>query len=186
MAENNLRKLNRAQLLDMLLEVSKENEALHEENEYLKHLLNDRRIVIDRAGTIAEAAFEMNNVLQAAQDAADQYLNNVRIMTEQQERELTQKRADIERELQEHQDALEKEISDRRTALEKEIQDGHAALEKELYDKRIVLEQETWDLCRGIERDTIAKCQQTREKTRRECEQMVHEAEARCRQLENK
>lgn len=78
MTDKELRKLSRIDLLELLLEKSRENEKLKEELEQVKAQLADRKINIEKAGSIAEAALALNGVFQAAQAAADQYLENLR------------------------------------------------------------------------------------------------------------
>lgn len=78
MTDKELRKLSRIDLLELLLEKSRENEKLKEELEQVKAKLADRKINIEKAGSIAEAALVLNGVFQAAQAAADQYLENLR------------------------------------------------------------------------------------------------------------
>lgn len=79
MTKKELRRLSRMDLLEMLLEQSKEVERLQAELETVKKQLNDRRIMEQEAGSIAEAALRLNKVFEAAQQAADQYLENIRI-----------------------------------------------------------------------------------------------------------
>lgn len=81
MTEKELRRLSRMDLLEMLLEQSKEVERLQAELETVKKQLNDRRIMEQEAGSIAEAALRLNKVFEAAQQAADQYLENIRLQT---------------------------------------------------------------------------------------------------------
>lgn len=78
MTNKELKRLNRAELLEMLLEQSKEVERLKIQNQQLISQLESRQIKIDNAGSIAEAALQLNEVFAAAQKAADQYLENVR------------------------------------------------------------------------------------------------------------
>lgn len=78
MTDKELRKLSRIDLLELLLEKSRENEKLKEELEQVKAQLADRKINIEKSGSIAEAALALNGVFQAAQAAADQYLENLR------------------------------------------------------------------------------------------------------------
>lgn len=78
MTEVELRKMNRAELLELLITVSKENEALRKQVEKQAQLLEERTIVKDKAGSIAEAALQLNGVFDAAQAAAEQYLENIR------------------------------------------------------------------------------------------------------------
>lgn len=85
MDDKELRKLSRIELLQMLLEQSKENERLRQQVAKLREQLKSKEIEITDAGSIAEAALQLNGVFEAAQRAADQYLENVRRMTEETE-----------------------------------------------------------------------------------------------------
>ncbi|MBR5618981.1 MAG: DNA repair protein [Clostridia bacterium] len=44
--------------------------------------LDDRRIACEQAGTMAQAAMTLNGVFAAADEAAAQYLENLRLFTE--------------------------------------------------------------------------------------------------------
>ena len=78
MTDKELKKLTRAELLEMLLIQSKEKQRLEEELREAKEKLEERDIMIAEAGSIAEAALRLNDVFEAAQKAADQYLENVK------------------------------------------------------------------------------------------------------------
>lgn len=84
MTNKELRRLSRAELLELLLEANRENERLRSRLQKAKELLAARTIEIENAGSIAEAALVLNGVFQAAQQAADQYLENVRRLAEEQ------------------------------------------------------------------------------------------------------
>lgn len=75
-----LKDLSRAELLELLAAEAEENERLRAELEEARAQLKERRILIAESGSIAEAALALNGVFQAAQDAADQYLANVRFL----------------------------------------------------------------------------------------------------------
>ena len=85
MTDAELRKLKRTDLLEILVEQGKENEALKAKVAELEAKLSDREIRIEEAGTLAQAAFEMNGVLEAAQAAANQYLDKIKKLNERQE-----------------------------------------------------------------------------------------------------
>jgi len=78
MADRQLRKLRREELLQMLLEIEQENEQLAKENRRLREQLAQREIGIAEAGSLAEAALKLSGVFEAAQEAADLYVENVR------------------------------------------------------------------------------------------------------------
>lgn len=78
MTDKELKKFSRAELLEILLEQSKEMEKLKSELAEVREQLNSREIKLGKAGSIAEAALGLNNIFEAAQAAADQYLDNIR------------------------------------------------------------------------------------------------------------
>ena len=77
MTEKEVRKLSRLQLLEILVEQANEIEQLKAELKETKEQLADRKIVIEQSGSLAEAALRLNGVFEAAQRAADQYLENI-------------------------------------------------------------------------------------------------------------
>lgn len=83
MTDKELRRLSRSELLEMLIEQMEENERLRNRLEEAEADLRNRKIIIKRAGSLAEAALELNHVFQAADEAARQYLENVRLMAEE-------------------------------------------------------------------------------------------------------
>lgn len=78
MTDKELRRLSRAELLEMLLAQTDENERLRKRLVEVERSLDDRRIEASRAGSLAEASLRLNGVFQAADQAANQYLENVR------------------------------------------------------------------------------------------------------------
>ena len=83
MTDKELRKLKRIEILELLLEQSKENERLRAEIEDMKKKLEDREIAIKESGSIAEAALKLNGIFEAAQKAADQYIENLKMQNEE-------------------------------------------------------------------------------------------------------
>lgn len=77
MTDKELRKLTRAELLELLLVQSKEIDRLNAELDQLQAQVNQREIALAHAGSIAEAALQLNGIFEAAQAAADQYLENI-------------------------------------------------------------------------------------------------------------
>ena len=83
MTDNDLKKLSRAELLELLLDAAKENNRLREEIESLKAQLNDRQIAIAESGTLAEAALKLSGIFTAADEAAKLYLDALAAATEE-------------------------------------------------------------------------------------------------------
>lgn len=78
MIERDLKKMSRTELLELLLEQSRQLEAAQQELEQTRQEQEIRRLELTDAGSIAEAALRINGVFEAAQAAADQYLENIR------------------------------------------------------------------------------------------------------------
>lgn len=78
MSEKELKKMSRGELLEIMVAQGKEIERLKAELEDVKKALADKQIRIAESGSIAEAALKLNDVFEAAQRAADQYLENIR------------------------------------------------------------------------------------------------------------
>ena len=85
MKEKDLKRLKRVELLDMLIEQGRlvdaqaeEIKKLKEEREELNRRLEDRRISLEKAGSIAEASLGIAKVFTAAEEAAKIYLENLR------------------------------------------------------------------------------------------------------------
>ena len=85
MTDKELRRLSRSDLLEMLIAQTEENSQLKIRLEQAEAQLRDRRIEIDKAGSLAEAALSLNGVFQAAEAAAQQYLENIQRISSQQD-----------------------------------------------------------------------------------------------------
>ena len=77
MAGKELRHMSRGELIDVIYALKKQQEELAAENEELRQQLSQRELKLQKAGSIAEAAMSLNQVFEAAQQAADQYLQSV-------------------------------------------------------------------------------------------------------------
>ena len=78
MTDKELRRLSRMELIQLLLEQTRETERLQRELDAAKEELNDRRILISKAGSIAEASVQINQLMETAQATADQYVENIK------------------------------------------------------------------------------------------------------------
>ena len=84
MTERELRRLSRADLLELLLAQRRENEQLRCILDQTQAQLADRTIKIENAGSIAEASLQLNGIFTAAQDSCQQYLDNIKLMNDRQ------------------------------------------------------------------------------------------------------
>lgn len=82
MTEKELRRLSRADLLEMLIAQSEELREVKERLAAAETALASRVIEINTAGSIAEASLRLNGVFDAAQAACEQYVENVRLLHE--------------------------------------------------------------------------------------------------------
>ena len=78
MTKAELKKLNRAELLTMLMALTQKCDDLEAQLRIANEQLEKRRIQIEESGTLAEAMIRVNGVLEAAARAAAEYLNEIR------------------------------------------------------------------------------------------------------------
>lgn len=78
MTAKELKKLTRSELIELLIDVEKENINLREENQQLNEALEKRELYISSSGTMAEASMKLAGVFEAADAAAAQYLENTK------------------------------------------------------------------------------------------------------------
>jgi len=83
LTEKELRKLNRYQLLELLVMETEQNQKLRAELELAQQQLQQRHLQMAELGSLAEAALQLNGVFEAAQRAADDYLEGARMEAEQ-------------------------------------------------------------------------------------------------------
>lgn len=77
MTNKELHRLKRSELLELMLAQSKEIDRLKKQLEIAERKLQSRDIVMEKTGSIAEAALVLNRIFSNAQRAADLYLDNV-------------------------------------------------------------------------------------------------------------
>ena len=82
MTDKELQKLKRVELLQLLVEQSRELDALRQELAQARRELEARELRLQEVGSIAEASMQLNGVFEAAQRAADQYLESIRYQSE--------------------------------------------------------------------------------------------------------
>lgn len=98
MTDKELKRLSRGELLEMLIQQSKELERLRKRLDAAESALQNREIAITNAGSIAEAALQLNGVFTAAQDACQQYMENICHLSQNQERICAQRDAESQAE----------------------------------------------------------------------------------------
>lgn len=79
-----LRRLSRQELLELLIEQSDALTNLQAELEAANANLEKKSIVIGEAGTMAEATLKLNGVFEAVDNAAKQYLENIKQISDTQ------------------------------------------------------------------------------------------------------
>lgn len=161
MTEKELSKLRRGEMLEMLVSQAKEIERLKWELDIANKSLKEREITIDNAGSIAEAALQINGVFEAAQKAAEQYLENIENRSRRQEETC----AELEEKSRQDAEKLLAEVKNNCEVMEQQC-------EKKL--------EETNYQCEEQIQITELKCEEKIRKTDEECEQKIHNTEEMC------
>lgn len=78
MNKKDLKKMKRSELLEIMLAQSREIDSLRKQVDDLEAKLDDKKIVIENAGSIAQASLQLTKVFEEAQKAANLYMYNIR------------------------------------------------------------------------------------------------------------
>ena len=97
MTEKELRKLSRYQLLELLLVQTDRANRLQKQLDEAREELAHRELHLNELGSIAQAAVQISGVFEAAQKAADLYMNEVRKHAVEIEQEARRKAAELTR-----------------------------------------------------------------------------------------
>lgn len=100
-----LKEKNKKEISEVKEKCEKEKESLRAELEQAHKATRTRDIALDEAGSIAVAALQLNGVFEAAQAASQQYIENIRSLSDRQAaicaRRDAENKAEIERKLAE-------------------------------------------------------------------------------------
>lgn len=113
MTEKELKKLNRVELLELLIEQTERNEELERKLAEKEQELQHQALNVKEVGTLAEACLKINDIFEAADNAAKQYLANIKLYEEKKKEMLaeTERRcAEMDRTAEEKVAALKEEI----------------------------------------------------------------------------
>lgn len=80
MTEKELKRLSRAELLELLLLQTRETERLQGKLKQMEEAAARRKLKVQEAGDLAHAVLAVNGVMESAQRAANQYLDNIKDM----------------------------------------------------------------------------------------------------------
>ena len=87
MTDKEFKRLSRAQLIDIIYQLQLQIDKVNEEKQALVSELADKRLRLQNVGNIADAALEISDCFRSAQNAAEQYLNEIKAIREETEAE---------------------------------------------------------------------------------------------------
>lgn len=124
MTNRELRKLKRTELIELMLMQSRELDEQRAQRKELEEQLEGRELKLQEAGSIAEAAMELNHVFAAAQSAANQYLENIKTMQADTESRCKARETEAEEQCKQREDAAERRCSDLLEEAKRQIDEG--------------------------------------------------------------
>lgn len=191
--DKGVQKLKRSELLEILIDTTGENEELKEkmtsletENARLKEQLQDRKIKIEKAGTLAEAALLLNGVFDSAHAAAKQYLDNLEELSRRASETVEMKEENARKTSQQLLDETISRCNEMTSTTETKC----TTMMRETQERCDALKEETESLCRKLEEDTRKKCFMLESETLRKCKEKTRKVEeyyiSKTREIEEK
>ncbi len=169
-----LKSLSRGDLLEMLIMQTDRVERMEIELQEAKRRAEARDIIIERSGTLAEAAMHINEVWKAADKAAAQYLSNVLRMYDEQEQKYAQLELDC---AQRSKERMAESDQQTESLLAEANQKAETTLTEAESQAQSILEEATLR-ARELEEETTAKCRALEEETRAKCDELLEQAKA--------
>lgn len=108
MDSRELRKLNRKELLEIILAQTRRIETLELELEKAKKELNERKIALKEVGSLAEASLVLSDIFKKADEAANIYISNIKELAIKEEKNTKKELRQLKKKRIEQ---IEKEIS---------------------------------------------------------------------------
>ena len=140
MTGKQLKKLKRNELLEILVIQSEKIDAQKEEMETLRELAESKDINIQNAGSIAEASIKLNSVFENAQNAADQYLENIHRIEEERQDVLKEAQEEAELIIKKAQEKADEIISKAQERVDNEVKE---AIDRALIERDLVQTDKT-------------------------------------------
>lgn len=81
MKPKELKKMTRYELIEIIYELEKQNQSLQQELDAANQKLQERTIMVEESGSIADAALRLNHVFESVQGAVTDYVNNMKRIT---------------------------------------------------------------------------------------------------------
>ena len=83
MADKEIRRLSRTDLIEIIYKLQNNEKKLNEEIEQLKKELENRNNLIANSGSLAEVLAHLDGLFTAAQKTADDYVENAKLQLQQ-------------------------------------------------------------------------------------------------------
>ncbi len=93
--EKTLKRLSRAEVLELLIEQIRENDEMQENLRETRRKLEAKTITLEQSGSIAEAALHLNSVFEAADSAVRDYVDNNQQMIDEKRQAAEERLAEL-------------------------------------------------------------------------------------------
>ena len=161
MTDKAFRRMNRSDLVQIIFQYQQKDSDSQKLIEDMTAQINDRRLRIQQSGSVAEAALSVNHVMEAAQAAADQYLEEVRLKNAYTDDEAAKVIADAQKQA-EQIIAAAKESAAQLITKTQTVSKQYMAKTEQTCNAKL---KKTEDECKSLILRTQAQCDALRKKT---------------------
>ncbi|MCD8326187.1 MAG: hypothetical protein LUC90_05740, partial [Lachnospiraceae bacterium] len=159
MAEKDLRRMNRAELIEIIYVMQQNEKALRQENDDLRQQRDEKLIRMREAGSIAEAALRLNHIFEDAQNASRQYLDSLEALATSEDEQTRQI------------------IGEAKEQARKTLEDANEQARSLLSDARSEAEKVKQEAPKLLA-DARAQAERTRQEAQEEADSLVADAQA--------
>lgn len=180
--EKELRRMNRTELIEIIYALKKEEEEAEKKCVELEEKLQERTIRVEQAGSIAEAAMELNQVFIHAQAAADDYLDAVHAAQQEAEQYAGQ----VKREAKERAEQMKHEAEEEAEKIREQAKTEAEALQQQMETTVQIKMERMRQECQARYEAAEAKQQETENRCRKMIEDVERERKEKWAAFEEK
>lgn len=174
MTEKEIKRLNRQDLLILLGDQTERANQLEARLRKAEEMLLERKLIQEQCGTMAEAALRLYNIFADADNAAAQYLEEIRVMKEKQGTLFAEVEAAAQKRSEELLSAVEEECLHRREEAERIVQSAQEKADKLIADAERRAQEEAQRA-----EEIIREAEQTALEKAKESDEIIRQAEQR-------
>ncbi len=178
-----MRRMSRTELIEIIYALQQNERTLREEKDVLQKQLEEKVLRLEKAGSIAEAALSVNHIFEDAENAAQQYIDSLKLSDadilahQKSEKMLSEAQAHLQQ-IEDECQTMQERTQDACRSIQEQAQDECRSMREQAEKECQVMREQVEDECQAMREQAEKGCQAMREQTENKCQSLYAQAEA--------